>query len=105
MNIFVTRLDFRTREEDLKSAFAQYGEVSSVKIVMDKMTGRSKGYGFVEMPSDDDAMSAINALNETELQGKTIIVKKAEPREGGNSRPGGGGGGGFRGGNTRNRRF
>lgn len=105
MNIFVTKLDFQTKESELQSAFEKYGEVSSVKIITDKMSGRSKGFGFVEMPNDDEAMSAINGLNESELDGRTIIVKKAEPRES-NPRSGGGGGRPFnKGGNNRNRRF
>ncbi|NOT37431.1 MAG: RNA-binding protein [Saprospiraceae bacterium] len=110
MNLFVTKLDFQTKESTLRAAFEKYGEVTDVKIVTDKMSGRSKGYGFVEMSNDDDGMNAINGLNETELDGRTIIVKKAEPRESRPPRTGGGGGGGFRGGNgggggNRNRRF
>ncbi|MEP7196283.1 MAG: RNA-binding protein [Saprospiraceae bacterium] len=107
MNIFVTKLDFQTKEDELRDVFEKYGEVSSVKIITDKMSGRSKGYGFVEMANDEDGTNAINSLNETELHGRTIIVKKADPRES-TPRSGGGagGGGGFRGGNNqRNRRF
>ncbi|MEO6189152.1 MAG: RNA-binding protein [Saprospiraceae bacterium] len=112
MNIFVTKLDFQTKEDELRETFEKYGEVTSVKIITDKMSGRSKGYGFVEMANDDDGTNAINGLNETELQGRTIIVKKADPRDS-TPRTGGSGGGGFRGGsggngggnNTRNRRF
>ncbi len=81
MNIFVASLDFRMREEELQSAFEAFGEVNTVKIIKDKFSGRSKGYGFVEMPNDEEGNSAINALNETELHGRTIIVKKANPRE------------------------
>ena len=81
MNIFVAKLNFDTRESDLQNAFAEYGEVESVKIIMDKFSGRSKGYGFVEMPNDDEATNAINGLNDTEVDGRTIVVKKAEPRE------------------------
>ena len=97
MNIFVAKLNFDTREDDLRDAFEEFGEVDSVKIIMDKFTGRSKGYGFVEMPNDDEALAAIEALNDTELDGRTIVVKKAKPREdrrgGGGGRRGGGGGG------------
>jgi RNA recognition motif-containing protein len=80
MNIFVAKLNFKTRQEDLQSAFAQYGEVSSVKIVKDRETGRSKGYGFVEMPNDAEAQAAIAALNEKELDGRVIVVKPANPK-------------------------
>ncbi|MCB0651338.1 MAG: RNA-binding protein [Saprospiraceae bacterium] len=97
MNIFVAKLNFDTQESDLQDAFAEYGEVDSVKIIMDKFTGRSKGFGFVEMPNDDEAQNAINGLNECEFDGRTIVVKKAEPREKRDS-PRGGGGGGYRGG-------
>ncbi|MBL7845367.1 MAG: RNA-binding protein [Cyclobacteriaceae bacterium] len=84
MNIFVAKLNFKTRTEDLQSAFAQYGEVSSVKIVKDRDTGRSKGYGFVEMPNDAEAQAAIDGLNEKELDGRTIVVKPANPKAPGN---------------------
>lgn len=90
MNIFVAKLNFRTQSEDLREAFENYGEVDSAKVIMDHETGRSRGFAFVEMPNDDEAMAAIEGLNETELDGATIVVKKAEPRK-----PGGGGGGGF----------
>ena len=107
MNIFVAKLNFDTHDSDLQSAFEAFGQVDSVEIIMDKFTGRSKGYGFVEMPNDDEGEAAINDLNESELDGRTIVVKKAEPRErrdnnrgggGGGYRGGGGGGGGYRGG-------
>ncbi|MFK7920597.1 MAG: RNA recognition motif domain-containing protein [Bacteroidia bacterium] len=98
MNIFVAKLSFDTIESDLEDAFAQYGSVDSVKIITDKFTGKSKGYGFVEMADDDAGQQAIDALNETEMDGRTIVVKKAEPRERRDSRGGGGGGGGYRGG-------
>lgn len=89
MNIFVAKLSFDTQEADLRDAFEEFGTVDSVKIIMDKFTGRSKGYGFVEMPNDEEALSAIDGLNEVEFDGRTIVVKKAKPRE---SRGGGGGG-------------
>ncbi len=98
MNIFVAKLDFATREEDLRSGFEQFGEVSSVKIILDRATGKSKGFGFVEMPNDEEAQNAIDSLNDQEFDGRTIVVKKAEPRENrdrrssyGNDRGGGGG--------------
>lgn len=84
MNIFVARLNFKTKSEELQAAFARFGQVSSAKIVKDRDTGRSKGFGFVEMPNDDEANQAIAALNETELDGRTIVVKPA------NSKPAGG---------------
>ena len=81
MNIFVAKLNFKTRKEELEAAFAQFGEVTSAKIVRDKDTGRSKGFGFVEMPNDDEANNAIAALNESQLDGRTIVVKEARPRD------------------------
>lgn len=80
MNIFVARLNFKTGHEELEKAFAQFGVVSSAKIITDRETGRSKGYGFVEMPNDEEGNKAIAALNETELDGRTIIVKPANPK-------------------------
>lgn len=80
MNIFVAKLNFDTSESMLRDAFEEYGDVDSVKIIMDKMTGRSKGYGFIEMPNDDDALEAIKSLNDSDLDGRTIVAKKAEPR-------------------------
>lgn len=98
MNIFVAKLSYNTSESKVLGAFEAYGEVSSAKIVMDRETGRSKGFGFVEMPNDDEAQAAINGLNNTEMDGRTIVVKASEPKEqrpsGGFNR-GGGGGGGF----------
>lgn len=113
MNIFVAKLNFATDEETLRQVFEGYGEVDSVKIISDKFTGKSKGYGFVEMPNDDEAQAAIDDLNDSEFDGRTIVVKKAEPREnrggrgggrggygggGGRGGYGGGGGGGYGGG-------
>ena len=97
MNIFVAKLNFGTQSEDLQEAFEAYGAVDSAKVITDQFSGKSKGFGFVEMPNDDEAMNAIEALDNSDLDGNTIVVKKAEPRE---SR--GGGGGGFnRGGGNR----
>jgi len=98
MNIFVAKLNFDTQEDDLRHAFEEFGAVDSVKIIMDKFTGRSKGFGFVEMANDEEGQAAINDLNDQELDGRTIVVKKAEPRENRNSGGGynrGGGGGGY----------
>jgi RNA recognition motif-containing protein len=80
MNIFVAKLNFKTRKEELEAAFAKFGQVTSAKIVRDKETGRSKGFGFVEMPNDNEANEAINGLNEKELDGRVIVVKPANPR-------------------------
>ena len=106
MNIFVAKLSFDTESEDLRKVFEEFGSVSSATVIMDKFTGKSKGFAFVEMDDDTEAKNAINQLNDTELDGRTIVVKKAEPREdrgsgGGGGRRGGGGyggGGGSRGG-------
>lgn len=80
MNIFVAKLNYKTTSESLENLFANYGEVVSAKVVMDRETGRSKGYGFVEMASEDAGMAAISSLNETDFEGQTIVCKKAEPR-------------------------
>lgn len=80
MNIFVAKLNFKTRKEELEAAFARFGQVSSAKIVRDKDTGRSKGFGFVEMPNDDEGRTAIEGLNEKELDGRIIVVKPANPK-------------------------
>ncbi|MEL6192247.1 MAG: RNA-binding protein [Bacteroidota bacterium] len=100
MNIFVARLNFNTHESDLQQAFEEFGVVDSVKIITDKFTGKSKGYGFVEMPNDEEGQVAIDNLNDQEFDGRVIVVKKAEPRErrddrGGYGNRGGGGGGGY----------
>jgi len=97
MKIFVGSLPYKVEEADLKELFEAYGEVSSVKIIMDRETGRSKGYGFVEMPDDEMGQKAIDGLNGTEITGRNIAVSQAEERK-----PGGGGGrGGFGGGGNR----
>ncbi len=95
MNIFVARLNYDTTSEGLQAAFEEFGMVSSAKVIMDRETGRSKGFGFVEMDNDDEAYAAIEALNESDLDGRTIVVKKARPRS---ENRGGGFGGGNRGG-------
>lgn len=104
MNIFVGSLPFRMDESELREHFETYGEVESVKIITDKFTGRSRGFGFVEMPNDEEAKKAIAELNGTEIGGRAIIVNKSEERkEGGDRRDnrGGHGGGGGRGGDHR----
>ncbi len=82
MNIFVAKLNYATSDSTLRQAFEAFGTVDSAKIIMDRDTVRSKGFGFVEMPNDDEANQAISDLNETELDGRTIIVKKANPKGG-----------------------
>ena len=94
MNIFVAKLSWDTQESDLRAAFEQFGEVSSCTIVFDKMLNRSKGFGFVEMANDDEAQEAINNLDGVELDGRNIVVKKAEPPAKRENKFGGGGGGG-----------
>ncbi len=100
MNIYVGNLSWNMTNDDLNTLFAPYGEVISAKIVTDKFKGdRSKGFGFVEM-GDEDGKAAIAALNETEHDGRKIVVNESQPRPAGERRPGGGGSrGGFGGGN------
>ena len=86
MKLFVGGISWNVEEDQLKELFAKFGEVASVKIIMDRETGKSKGFGFVEMPNDEEAKSAIAGLNDTQLDGKNIGVNVAEekkPREGG----------------------
>mgnify|MGYP001793410600 FL=1 len=80
MNIFVAKLNYATSEDALRQAFEEFGTVDSAKVIMDRDTQRSKGFGFVEMPNDDEAREAISSLNDAELDGRTIVVKKANPR-------------------------
>lgn len=91
MNIFVAKLSPHTDGFSLRQLFEQYGEVSSSKVIMDRESGRSKCYGFVEMDSDTEGQAAIDALNGTEHEGNTIVVKVSAPRGGGGDRRGGGG--------------
>jgi RNA recognition motif-containing protein len=103
--LYVGNLSYNIRDDDLQQAFAQYGTVNSAKVMMDRDTGRSKGFGFVEMGSDPEAQAAINGMNGQALDGRAIVVNEARPRE---ERPGGfrggyggggsGGGGGYGGG-------
>jgi len=90
MRLFVGSLSFDTRDEDLRQAFAAYGTPTSATVITDRDTSRSKGFGFVEFASDEEAKKAIEGLNGKELQGRTINVAEARPRE---DRGGGGGGG------------
>lgn len=98
MNIFVGSLPFNLVETDLKEFFEEYGEVASVKIITDKFSGKSKGFGFIEMPKEEEAKKAIEELNGAEIDGRTIVVNEAIQRQEGERR-GGGGRGGFGGGN------
>ena len=98
MNIFIAGLSYNMSEAELGDLFAEYGEVVSVKIIMDRETGRSKGYGFVEMAEDEAGNKAIEALNEVEMDGKTLSVSVARPKSDAPRRSYGGGGG-YRGGN------
>jgi len=103
MNIYVGNLSYEVTEEDLQEAFKEFGQVESVKIIMDKYSGQSKGFGFVEMPSKAEGQSAIEGLNGKDLKGRTLNVNEARPRT--ESRGGGGGyGGGGRGGQGGGRR-
>ncbi len=102
MNIYVGNLAYEVNEEDLQKAFEAFGQVESVKIIMDKYSGQSKGFGFVEMPSKAEGQSAIDGLNGKELKGRTLNVNEARPRT--ESRGGRGGYGGGRGGQGDRRR-
>jgi RNA recognition motif-containing protein len=96
--LYVGNLAYSVRDDSLQQAFAQFGAVTSAKVMMDRETGRSKGFGFVEMGSDAEAQAAINGMNGQPLEGRAIVVNEARPRE---ERPGGfrsGGGGGYGGG-------
>lgn len=93
MNIYVGNLSWNLKDQDLSDLFAPFGEVASAKIVMDKFTQRSKGFGFVEMPNDDQAQAAIDQLNGSEVDGRNLVVNESRPKEGGSN---GGGGGGFK---------
>lgn len=88
--LYVGNLSYSVRDDDLQQTFAQFGTVSSAKVMMDRETGRSKGFGFVEMGSDAEAQSAINGMNGQQMEGRALVVNEARPRE---ERPGGFGGG------------
>ncbi len=104
MNIYVGNLSWNLKDQDLSDLFTPYGEVTSGKIVMDKFTQRSKGFGFVEMPNDEQAQAAIAQLNNSEVDGRNLVVNESRPKEGGSDGGsgfkkrsfGGGGGGGFK---------
>jgi RNA recognition motif-containing protein len=102
MNIYVGNLSWGLKDQDLQNLFTPFGEVASAKIVMDKFTQRSKGFGFVEMPNDEQAQAAIAQLNGSEIDGRNLVVNESRPKEGGDGgggfkkKFGGGGGGGFK---------
>ena len=100
-NIYVGNLAFGATNDDLRSAFEEFGQVTSVNVIMDRETGRSRGFAFVEMADKDQAEQAIEKLNGAEIAGRNVTVNEARPREqrsggGGGGRRGGGGGGGYR---------
>jgi RNA recognition motif-containing protein len=95
--LYVGNLAYSVRDESLQSAFSQFGTVTSAKVMMDRETGRSKGFGFVEMGNDAEAQAAINGMNGQPLEGRPVVVNEARPRE---DRPGGFGGGGGGGGRS-----
>lgn len=101
MNIYVGNLAYSTGEVELRQAFEQFGQVSSANVIMDRETGRSKGFGFVEMPNAAEAAAAIAGVNEKDIGGRNVRVNEARPRDdsaprGGGRGAGGGGGGGGR---------
>ncbi|HNP07520.1 MAG TPA: RNA-binding protein [Cyclobacteriaceae bacterium] len=91
MNIYVANIPWKASEEELRALFAEYGEIDSAKIITDKFTQRSRGFGFVEMKDDDAARRAITELNGQDFMGKNLVVNEARPKE-----DRGGGGGGYR---------
>ncbi len=98
MNVYVGNLPYTTSSEDLRDLFSAYGEVNSANVISDRDSGRSKGFGFVEMADDAAAKTAIDKLNGTEIDGRTITVNEARPREERSSNRRSGGGGGYGGG-------
>ncbi len=97
MNIYVGNLSFDATDDDLREAFSAFGDVSSANVIMDRETGRSRGFGFVEMGNDEEAKKAIEDLNLKEIAGRAVNVNEARPRQDRGPRGGGGGGGGGRG--------
>jgi RNA recognition motif-containing protein len=96
MNIYVANVPYTVKDQDLRELFEPYGEVTSAKIIMDKVTNRSRGFGFVEMSDDAAGRAAIEATNGKNLQGRDLVVNEARPRPEGDRPMRGGGGGGFR---------
>jgi RNA recognition motif-containing protein len=81
MNMYVSNLSFHTTDEDLRNLFQEFGNVTSAKVIMDKVTARSRGFGFVEMPEDTEANAAMQQLEGKEIEGRSLSVKIAKPRE------------------------
>jgi cold-inducible RNA-binding protein len=96
MNIYAGNLAYSITDQSLRDAFEEFGTVDSAKVIQDRDTGRSKGFGFVEMSNDDDAKAAIEALNEKELDGRNLNINEARPKPEGGDRGGFSGGGGRR---------
>jgi RNA recognition motif-containing protein len=94
MKIYVGNMSYGVTSEDLRTTFSEFGSVDSAEVILDRSTNRSKGFGFVEMPDDEEAKAAINGLNGKEMDGRTLNVSEARPRAEG-PRGGGGGGGGY----------
>lgn len=110
MNIYVANLHYRLNDEDLHQIFSEFGQVTSAKIIKDHETGRSRGFGFVEMANQEEGTKAMESLNGSEVEGKQLMVNEARPKQanggGGGNRGGGGsrgGGGGYGGGGGRGR--
>ncbi len=96
--LYVGNLPYSVRDSDLEDLFSAHGAVQSAQVIIERDTGRSKGFGFVEMSNDQEAQEAISALNGRDMEGRTLTVNEARPKEEGGGRRGGGGGGGFGGG-------
>src|SRR5213078_1927644 len=112
MNIYVSNLSFNVQDEDLREFFTEYGEVTSAKVITDKFTGKSRGFGFVEMSDDEAAKKAIAELDQATVEGRNIRVMEAKPKEEKPARTGGGGGfrsngggGGYNGGGYNKSRY
>jgi cold-inducible RNA-binding protein len=103
--LYVGNLAYSVRDETLQQSFGEFGTVTSAKVMMDRDTGRSKGFGFVEMGSDQEAQAAIRGLNGQSIDGRAIVVNEARPKEGGSFGGGGGGGGGGYGGGGGRKRY
>lgn len=93
MDIYVGNLAYGVSDEDLRGLFEQHGAVTSARVIMDKFTGQSRGFGFVEMPNNDEANTAISATNDADFMGRPLRVNESQPRPRGGDRRGGGGGG------------
>jgi RNA recognition motif-containing protein len=98
MDIYVGNLSYETDDQQLRELFSQYGNVTSARVIVDRFSGRSKGFGFVEMPDNSEANAAIGALNEQEFMGRNLRVNESQPKPRNDRRGGGGGGGGGYGG-------